>query len=151
MKEISTKNLDRVLSHAKPSDIEAYLSENRGNLHEEEWPFGRYMKERFREKGVKQQDVFLSGDLSEGYGYKIISGEKHTTQRDLILRLCFGGKFSLEETQRALKLYGMAPLYAKIPRDAVLMIAFNTKITDVFEVNNLLSEHEMEELSHFNI
>ena len=50
MKEISTKNLDRVLSHAKPSDIEAYLSENRGNLHEEEWPFGRYMKERFREK-----------------------------------------------------------------------------------------------------
>ena len=45
----------------------------------------------------------------------------------------------------------MAPLYAKIPRDAVLMIAFNTKITDVFEVNNLLSEHEMEELSHFNI
>lgn len=150
MKEISTENLNNILSHAKPDNIEDYLAENKEALYREKWPFGEYMKETFREKGIRQQDVFLSADISDSYGYKIISGEKHTVRRDLILRLCFAGKFSLEETQTALKLYGMAPLYSKIPRDAVLMVAFNTKIYDIWEVDALLSEHNMEKLFHFN-
>ena len=150
MKEISTKNLDRILSHTKPDDIGAFLFEHKEDLRRGEWPFGSYMKECFRERGLKQQEVFIAADCSESYGYKLLSGEKHTVQRDLILRLCFGGRLTLEEAQRALKLYGMAPLYAKLPRDAVLMIAFNTGVHDIWEVNSLLARYEMEELFHFN-
>lgn len=150
MEEISTEKLNNILLYAKPDNIEDYLAENKEALYREKWPFGEYMKETLHEKGIRQQDVFLSADISDSYGYKIISGEKHTAQRDLILRLCFGGKFSLEETQKALKLYGMAPLYSKIPRDAVLMVAFNSKIYDIWEVDALLSEHKMKKLFHFN-
>ena len=50
---------------------------------------------------------------------------------------------TLEETQRALTLYGMAPLYPRIPRDAVLMIAFNKRCGSILEVNALLASHKL--------
>ena len=43
-----------------------------------------------------------------------------------------------EEAQEALLLYGMAPLYARLPRDAVLLAAIWRKIHDLQEVNGLL-------------
>ena len=102
------------------------------------------MRETIKAKGLKQQDVFLSADISEGYGYKLISGEKHTNKRDVILRLCLGARFTLKETQTALRLYGFSPLYSKIDRDALLIIALNTGIYDIHEIDRLLSENHLE-------
>ena len=99
------------------------------------------MRSLIREKGVRLQDVFLLADISEGYGYKLISGEKHTRQRDVILKLCLTAGFSLEETQRALKLYGMSPLYARFPRDAVLISAISSGRREITEVNRLLEQN----------
>ena len=48
------------------------------------------------------------------------------------------GRFSPEETQEALILYGMAPLHGRLPRDAVLMVAIQNGIYDLSEVNRLL-------------
>jgi hypothetical protein len=90
--------------------------------------------------------VFLRADIPERYGYKLLSGEKHTRQRDVILRICYAGELSLEETQRALKKYGMPTLYAKVPRDALLMIIFNDRPGDIIQVNAILKEHDMEPL-----
>ena len=56
-------------------------------------PFAEYMRARFRDKGVLQQNVFLAADISENYGYKIIAEEKHTVQRDIILRICLAAQF----------------------------------------------------------
>jgi hypothetical protein len=53
---------------------------------------------------------------------------------------------SLEETQRALRKYGMPELYAKIPRDALLMIVFNERPGNIIEVNSILKQHDMETL-----
>ena len=52
---------------------------------------------KFKEKGILQQDVFLAADLPERYGYKLISEQKHTTQRDTILRLCLAARFDEDE------------------------------------------------------
>ena len=49
--------------------------------------------------------VFLKADIPERYGYKLLSGEKHTKQRDVILRICYAAEFTLKETQRALRKY----------------------------------------------
>ena len=68
----------------------------------------------------------------------LIAEEKHTRQRDTILRLCLAARFQAEEVQEALILYGMAPLYARLPRDAVLLAAIWRKIHDLQEVNGLL-------------
>lgn len=50
-------------------------------------------------------------------------------------------KLSLKETQRALELYGLPPLYPKKVRDAILIIAINRSIGSVDEVNEILETH----------
>ena len=82
--------------------------------------------------------MFLAADLSENYGYKLIAEEKHTQKRDTILRLCMAARFRLEEVQEALILYGMAPLYGRLTRDAVLTVAIQNGIYDLCAVNRLL-------------
>lgn len=76
------------------------------------------------EKKLTQQVVFLRADIPERYGYKLLSGEKRTKQRDIILRICYAAEMTLDETQYALKQYEMPELYAKKPRDALSMILF---------------------------
>lgn len=102
-----------------------------------------YFKKLFKEKGLTQQKIFLRADIPERYGYKLLSGEKHTKQRDIILRICYAAEFTLKETQRALRKYGMPELYAKIPRDALLMIAFNERPGTILDLNELLDANGM--------
>ncbi len=108
--------------------------------------FSEYMKGILARKKLTQQTVFLKADIPERYGYKILSGEKHTRQRDVILRICYAAEMSLEETQRALRKYEMPELYAKNPRDVLLMIAFNERPGSIIEVNELLNQYGMEPL-----
>ena len=142
----TTDALDEILQAAKPEDLGMFLKENGRKLIDGDRPFSAYMRERLRKKDLRQQDVFLAADIPEGYGYKLISEEKHTRQRDVLLRLCLGASFSLLETQRALKIYGMSPLYSKVPRDAVFIIAFNTGINEIAAVDEMLLSHGMEPL-----
>ena len=102
--------------------------------------FGDYFRNVLLTKNITQQTVFLNADIGEKYGYKLISGEKHTKQRDVIIRLCFAGEFTFNETQRALRLYGMSPLYARIKRDALLINAFNKHIGNIIDLNQFLKE-----------
>ena len=71
---------------------------------------------------------------------------KLTFQRDIILRLCYASEFSLEETQRILKMYELPALYPKIPRDAFLMILFNENKRNIIEINELLKNHGFDPL-----
>lgn len=145
--EKTTGTLTSILCEATPDNLDAFFEQNADSLIRAERPFAAYMRQTFRKKGVRQQDVFLRADISEGYGYKLISEEKRTRQRDTILRLCLAAGFSLAEAQHALKLCGMATLYAKIPRDAVLIIAFNTGIREMAEVDELLQKHGCDKLT----
>lgn len=36
----------------------------------------------------------MKADIPERYGYKLLSGEKHTRQRDVILRICYAAGLS---------------------------------------------------------
>lgn len=62
------------------------------------------------------------------------------------MRICYATGLTLEETQRALKKYGMPELYAKVKRDAMLMIIFNEHPGSVYDVNSILEENGMEPL-----
>ena len=125
----------------RAEDLDAFLNRHGENLITEERQFAAYMRQKLREKGLLQQNVFLAADLSEGFGYKLISEEKRTRQRDVILRLCLAAEFGLEEVQEALLRYGMAPLWWRFPRDAVLLAAFGSGVYDLQKVNALLEQH----------
>lgn len=143
MNEKSTVELENVLGSIHIKDFPEYCKENKVSVNDDEYAFVEYFKGLFKEKGVTQQNVFLKADIPERYGYKLLSGEKRTKQRDIILRICYAAEFSLKETQRALKKYRMPELYAKIPRDALLMIAFNERPGSILDVNDLLAKNNM--------
>lgn len=146
MKEKRTEDLESVLNSTHIDDFNTYRKSNSESMINESNSFFEYMKEIIKEKGLTQQQVFLFADIPERYGYKLLTGEKHTRQRDVILRICYAAELSLAETQRALKKYGMPELYAKIPRDALLMIMFNERPGSIIEVNSYLKQNGMEPL-----
>lgn len=144
MGEKDTDELEKVLQSTHIKNFDAYCRENTGRLNEGD--FTVYMKNIISEKKLSQQLVFLRADVPERYGYKLLSGEKRTRQRDIILRICYAAEMSLAQTQRALKKYEMPELYAKLSRDALLMIIFNERPGDIIEVNKILKEQGMETL-----
>ncbi|MBO6062160.1 MAG: hypothetical protein J6P98_08645 [Clostridia bacterium] len=146
MCEDITRKLDRILREARPADAGRILCEHAADFAKPEEGFSSYMRSKLREKGLRQQEVFLKADISEGYGYKLISGEKRTRRRDTLLRLFFAAGFTTEEASRALRLGEMPTLYPRFPRDAVLIIAFNSGLRDPAAVDELLIKHGLEPL-----
>lgn len=144
MESKSTDELEKIIGSTHINEVSAYLKSNEESIITNEYAFHDYMSELIKLKNLRKQDVFLAADVSEKYGYKLLSGEKHTKQRDVILRLCYASELTLEETQKALKLYRMPELYAKIPRDAMIMIAFNERPGSIIDVNSFLKKNGME-------
>ena len=134
------------LENTHLSDVQDYLKEHADSILSEDRPFSKYMKAVIRKKRLKQKEIFLWADIPERYGYKLISEEKRTRQRDVILRICYAAKFTLEETQRALRIYEMPQLYEKIPRDVILMVCFRDRPGSVNDVNTVLEQHGMDML-----
>ena len=141
-----TEELEEILEKIHPEDIGDYVAQNADEVLDGNRDFMRYMNEKFKEKGVQKQDVLLKADISQGYGYKLLAEEKVTKQRDVILRICYAAEFTLKETQQALRVYHMDTLYARDPRDALIMTCFNERPGNVLEVNELLMKNKMQPL-----
>ena len=147
MQKKPTDELNAILENAKPGQIDGYLRENRDYLALGEKAFYYYMKDTLEEKNMRLKDVYSFAGLTDSYGGQVLRMEKPTKNRDHILRLCIAGHFSWDETNRALKLYKMTELYAKNPRDAVIIIAINNRIFDLGEIDDLLEEQGLAKLS----
>ena len=146
MIEKSTDELNDLLENTKPHQLDRYLKENRKYLADSEEAFYYYLKQVLDEKRIKLKDLYIKAGVSESYGGQIVRMEKHTSDRDMIIRLCIAGRFNWEETNRTLKLYGMSELYSKNPRDACLIVAINNRIYDVDDINDILKEKGFETL-----
>ncbi len=109
--------------------------------------FSTYLDGLIAQKKLKRQDIFQKADLPQKYGYKLLSGETHTKNRDKLLRLFIAMGLTLKETQRALALYPMPTLYPKNSRDMVLIIAINQGVSSVDTVNEWLEEYGERPLS----
>lgn len=146
MKEKSTQELNQILKRTHISNFSEYETDNRESLIEEKEGFYIYIRKLLNDKHLSQQIVFLKADIPEGYGYKLLSGEKVTRQRDVILRICYAAKLTLEETQTALKKYGMMELYPRVKRDSLLMVIFNERPGSIIDVNETLKNNGLEPL-----
>ncbi|MCR5742204.1 MAG: hypothetical protein K6F92_00545 [Lachnospiraceae bacterium] len=147
MQNKSTDELNDLLENVKPTGLETYLKDNEKYMADEKKAFYYYMKDVLDEKNIKLKDVYSFAGVTESYGSKIVTMEKHTKDRDLIIRLCIAGHFSWDETNRALKLYGMSELYAKNPRDAVLIVAINNRVFNLYDIDEMLLKHGMDRIT----
>lgn len=142
----TTDKLEDTLGKAHSSEFDKFLEKHNDMMLSGDRPFSDHMHKIIKEKGLKQQDIFIKADIPERYGYKLLSEEKRTKQRDIILRLCYAMELSLADTQKILQIYEMPQLYARIPRDAALMIAFNERPGSVIDVNSFLKMNGIEPL-----
>lgn len=145
-----TDELNKILENTKPGQIEGYLKDNRACLADKKKGFYYYFKEIVEKKGIKLKDVYIDAGVSESYGSQIVRQEKPRKDRDLILRLCIAGHFTWDEINRSLKLYGMRELYAKDPRDAVVIVAVNNRIYDLYQIDEMLTNQGLDGLFHDN-
>ena len=146
MYKTRTEELEEMLESVHPGEIADFIGRNREEMLSEDREFMKYMNERFKEKQLLKQEVLLKADISQGYGYKLLTEEKTTRQRDVILRICYAAEFTLQETQQALRIYHMDTLYARDTRDALLMACFNDRPGSILEVNELLLANHMSPL-----
>lgn len=142
----NTGELEEQLRKVHPSDIREYQKANQEDLVTDKEGFLLYMNDKLKEKKLQKQEVFLRSDIPLRYGYKLLTEEKVTKQRDVILRICYAAEFTLQETQKALRLYRMDTLYARDPRDALLMTCFNMKQGSLSDLNELLVRNGFEAL-----
>ena len=133
--EKDTGDLMQTLLGSGPEEYKQYLKQNFAGG---EPSFVGYIDGLLAQKGLKRQDVLIKANLSQKYGYKLLSGEAHTADRDKILRICFAMELTLQQTQPALRLYGMAELYPKLQRDVVLIAALGNRQYDIDSVNDSL-------------
>lgn len=147
MQEKSTDEVEKLLESMKPSQLKDFYKENNRHMADDKKAFYYYMKDIAESKNVLFKDMYSFAGVSESYGEKIIRMEKHTKNRDLIIRLCIAGHFSLVEINKALKLYGMNSLYAKDKRDACFIVAINNRIYNLFDIDNMLEKQGFQILS----
>ena len=141
--EKPTADLMEALRGADAAGVKLFVEEH---FSQGQPDFVGYMDELLARKQMKRQDVLLRANLPQKYGYKLLSGESHTTDRDKILRICFALELSLKETQRVLKLYGMNELYPKNRRDVALIVALGRRQFDIDLVSEALAEQGLEPL-----
>lgn len=105
----------------------------------------QYLNDIIEQKGFAKSKVFTRAEISDIYGYQLLSGVRKPS-RDKLIQLCIGMELPLNEVQAALKFAGFAILYPKSKRDSV-MIAGITENKSVFEINQLLFDHGEETLN----
>ena len=147
MQNKPTDELDSLLENMKPEDIDTYLKENDKYMADDKKAFYYYFKNVLDGKNIKLKDVYSFAGLSESYGSKLITMEKNTKSRDVIIRLCIAGHFNLKEINRTLKLYGMSELYAKDSRDAVIIVAINNRIYNMSDIDEMLVQRGLQKLT----
>ena len=103
----ATANLSRFLS----MNQEQFVNEN----------FAEILQKLFQRSGLSKAALAKKAGTSEVYLYQILSGER-TPSRGKTLCLCYGLSATLEEAQELLKCSGLAQLYAKNRRDAIIII-----------------------------
>ena len=147
MQEKLTGELNDILENMKPDQLNRYLKENRKYMADREKAFYYYFTDVLAEKNIKLKDVYITVGVTESMGSKIVRMEKHTKDRDMILRLCLAGRFSWDEMNRALRLYGFNELYAKDPRDACIIVAVNNQMYDLGDLDDILIAHNLKKIT----
>ena len=113
--------------------------------HEKTESFVMFVDRYLEEHGLKRQYVILKAQIQTQYGYKILSGQKHTKDRDLILRLCIAMGMTVDETQKAIKYYGMPMLDHDTCRDEIILIGIDKK-HDLYTIEEWLRLNSLEPL-----
>ena len=127
---------------AEASGLEKYLAENRSSFSLEST--ANALSRLIEEKGISKAALARESGMSEIYLHQIFAGRRNPSRNRLIC-LCCGLGATLDETQELLKLSGLAQLYPRIKRDAIIIYGL-AHGEDLFEINDRLFSEDEETL-----
>lgn len=110
--------------------------------------FCTYFENIIKENNIKKSKLIEASNIDRTYGYQILNGTKKPS-RDKILQLCLSCKLNMHNTQKALILGNVGQLYAKNPRDSIIIFSIN-KGLNVIDTNDLLDEMNFCPLGEIN-
>ena len=104
----------------------------------------RRQQELIDRSGISKATLARCSGMSEIYVHQILSGRRSPSRGRLIC-LCYGLGATLDETQELLKLYGLAQLYPRNRRDAILIYGLTHNVS-VQDINDRLFAEDEETL-----
>ena len=120
-------------------NLDQFLSENRDNF--QSGSIQALLNRLFLKRNISKAALAKQSGMSEVYLHQVFAGRRNPS-RDLLIGLCFGLSATLEETQELLKQCGLAQLYPKVRRDAIIIYGLVNGVS-LFDVNDkLFSEKE---------
>ena len=134
------KNTDGLQQELMDStDLSQFLSRNQEQFVDKS--VAGLLNRLFEKKNISKAAIAKQAGMSEIYLHQIFAGRR-TPSRNRLLCLCYGLEASIEETQELLRLCGMAELYPKLKRDAIIYYGLLHKL-DLFVINDkLFDENE---------
>jgi predicted XRE-type DNA-binding protein len=100
-----------------------------------------YLNIKIEQSGFSKAEVIRVADLDRVYGYQIISGKRKPT-REKLIQLAFGLRLDIEDAQALLKVAGVAPLYARIEREAGIIFCINHGYS-LIETQSFLQKNQL--------
>ena len=140
MKKKNTDNLQQEMMNAP--DLNQFLSRNQESFVNAS--VSELLNQLFERKNISKAALAKQSGMSEIYLHQIFAGRRKPS-RSRMLCLCFGLSASLEATQELLRLCGLAELYPKVRRDAIIIYGLLHGM-DLFAVNDRLFSEDEETL-----
>ena len=130
-------NTEELTNKLKEYDnIDDFIQENANEFDEN--AFKNYLEDLLNRNESNIAKLAQGSGVSIPYAYDLFRGRKDSPRKDILLRLSFGLKLNLDETNRLLTLGGTAALRSKIRRESII----------IFCINKGLSLEEVDELLH---
>ena len=140
MQKKNTDDLRQELMQAP--NLDRFLSTNREQFSNES--LVESLNRLLGEKRISKAALTKQAGMSEVYLHQIFAGRRNPS-RNRLLCLCFGLEASIDETQDLLKRCGLAQLYPKNKRDAIIYYGLVHKMS-LPELNDKLFAEEEEML-----
>ncbi len=147
MNEKPTYELDKILSSVEPEHFNRYCDEENTNS---QMTISEFFNSYIGHNRLELSDIIRNSDIPSGYAYGILNGNRANPSRDRVIALCIACHMNLTDTNRALKIAGLSPLYSKVSRDAAIIIMINKCKYDIHIINEFLYTHKLDILSTSN-
>ena len=137
--EKTTNELLEILESKK--SIEAFFYEEIDELIFSS--LSEYLELLISEKKLRKSTVIKRSNLDKNYAYQIFNGNKEKPSRNKVIMLAFGMGLSVLETRKLLKVAGVSDLYARNPRDSIIIYCLNKGLS-LIDANEHLNDYNLE-------
>jgi len=118
---VDHNELVNLFKHGRGSEAAMLINEDNKRNYPDD--FRMFMDQMIAEHKVSRKNIAIKSGLSQDYLYKLLRGDKKTTERDYILAICFAIGLNLSQTQHALSLNGMPLLNRADSRSNIIYLA----------------------------